>query len=157
MGRLLKHGDKFRKLPLLRLRCGEFERIEENEWSTLDMEVHEHLIVEGDVGEIKAPIVHSDFKGLSAYYDRHNKYSSWEAKRFLTLQQADARQFTKRQKLKYKMMGSVLFPPLYFVASYVFKMGFLDGVAGFRFSVSKMLYFYQVGFKIAEEKQASST
>src|SRR5262249_53010059 len=43
MGRLLRHGDKFRKLPLVRLGRGEFEQIDEHSWSNLDMEVHEHV------------------------------------------------------------------------------------------------------------------
>ena len=34
-----------------------------------------------------APLIHEDFKGLAAYIDRHNKYSTWEARirhQFLT-------------------------------------------------------------------------
>lgn len=46
----------------------------------LDMEVHERVIVEGPVGRLKTPLIHDDFKGLEAYIDRHNKYSTWEAK-----------------------------------------------------------------------------
>jgi glycosyltransferase involved in cell wall biosynthesis len=150
MGHMLKHGDPFRKLPLLRLGRGEYERIDEDSWSRLDMEVHEHLVIDGEVGHIKAPLIHDDFKGLSAYYNRHNEYSSWEAARYMALREAGQQSFTARQKLKYRLLESPWFPLLYFVATYVFKLGFLDGKAGFRFAVSKMFYFYQINFKVAE-------
>lgn len=152
MGRLLKHGDTFRKLPLLRLGKGEFEGIDEAMWSSLDMEVHEHLIVDGAVGELKSPILHNDFKGLTAYFDRHNKYSSWEAARYNALSQAERQKFTRRQKIKYGLLHSSVFPILYFAGAYFFKLGFLDGKAGFRFALCKMFYFYQINFKIAEGK-----
>ena len=155
MGRLLRHGDKFRKLPLLRVGKGEFEQIYEQAWSQLDMEVHEHLIVEGKVGELKSALVHSDFKNLEAYYARHNQYSSWEANRFLSLSRDATNHFTPRQKIKYKLLKSPIFPLLYFCGSYIGKRGFLDGFPGFRFAVSKMFYFYQIGFKIAEKEQQS--
>lgn len=151
MGQPLRHGDPFRKLVLMKIGCGEFERIEDNNWSALDMEVHEHLILKGKVGQMKAPIEHRDFKSLDAYYNRHNHYSSWEAARFLSLKDADRKHFTKRQQLKYRLLTSIWFPPLYFLGSYVLKRGFLDGKAGFRFAIGKMFYFYQINFKIAEK------
>jgi glycosyltransferase involved in cell wall biosynthesis len=153
MGRLLKHGDPFRKLPLLRLGHGEFERIDERMWSKLDMEVHEHLVIEGKVGEIKSPVIHNDFKGLQAYYDRHNQYSSWEAARYLQQQKASSAQWTARQKLKYRLMESNFLPFAYFFVSYIIKGGFLDGNAGWRFAVSKCFYFFQINFKIAELRE----
>jgi hypothetical protein len=52
-------------------------------WSHLDMEVHEHPIIEGNVGVIKAKVVHKDFKNLDHYIAKHNAYSTWEAQRYL--------------------------------------------------------------------------
>jgi hypothetical protein len=43
------------------------------------MEVHERVIVDGKVGRLRNPLLHHDYKGLFAYIDRHNKYSTWEA------------------------------------------------------------------------------
>jgi glycosyltransferase involved in cell wall biosynthesis len=155
MGRLLRFGDKFRKLPLIRLGHGEFEHIDEQSWSHLDMEVHEHLVIDGPVGKIKSPLLHFDMKGLSSYFQRHNEYSSWEASRYLALEGSQRASLTWRQRLKYRFLNSLWFPPLYFLGSYLFKGGFLDGQAGFRFAISKMLYFYQVNFKIAEQRAAT--
>ena len=53
MGKKLQGGDPFRKLALFRAGAGEYEKIEEDNWSHLDMEVHEHPVLEGTVGEIK--------------------------------------------------------------------------------------------------------
>ena len=83
LGKKLSYGDTMRKLPLIRLGTGEFEKIDEDLWSHLDMEVHEHLIVAGQVGEMKSRIDHQDYKGIEAYIKRHNAYSSSEAHRFL--------------------------------------------------------------------------
>lgn len=41
MGRALRHGDVFRKLALFRVGAGGYERLPEDHWSHLDMEVHE--------------------------------------------------------------------------------------------------------------------
>jgi hypothetical protein len=149
LGRLLRHGDSMRKLALLRVGCGEYECIMENAWSTLDMEVHEQLIVNGSVGVISAKLKHHDQKPLFAYYARHNEYSTWEARRFLVLTE-DRSQLTRRQRIKYVMLMWPLFPVMYFFVCYVAQGGGLDGKAGFYFALGKMFYFYQVQAKIAE-------
>jgi hypothetical protein len=107
--------------------------------------------------EIRAPLVHDDFKGLHAYFDRHNHYSSWEASRFLSLQSPKGQKWTRRQRIKYRLLRSPLFPLLYFLGSYGLKGGFRDGVAGLRFSVLKAFYFYQIQLKVEEVKARSST
>ncbi len=154
LGNKLRFGDRFRKLALFRKGAGEYEKIDEQSWSKLDMEVHEHPILAGPVGEIRSPIRHEDDKGMTAYIDRHNAYSTWEARRFLQLQK-DAQAWEKlnrRQKLKYRLMDSWILGPGYFIASYFLKLGFLDGKAGFIFALSKMIYFIQIKCKIEEIK-----
>lgn len=158
MGRMLKHGDPMRKLALLKIGHGTYEKIDEDRWSKLDMEIHEHLVVDGSVGVLQARLEHHDQRPLEAYYARHNDYSSWEARRYVTLlskgqngQPEDASQhLTSRQRLKYRMMRWKLFPIFYFAVSYVLKGGFWDGVAGFYFALGKMFYFYQIQAKILE-------
>lgn len=86
LGRQLRHGDEFLKLALFRVGAGEYERIEESRWSGLDMEIHEHPVLEGPTGEIAAPIEHNEYRGLAHYIAKHNEYSSWEAARWLQLE-----------------------------------------------------------------------
>ena len=54
LGTPLLHGDPQRKLALFRVGAGLYERIDEDSWSALDMEVHEHPVLNGHVGEISA-------------------------------------------------------------------------------------------------------
>jgi glycosyltransferase involved in cell wall biosynthesis len=158
LGRMLKYGDPMRKLALLKIGHGAYEKIEEDHWSVLDMEIHEHLVVEGSIGAILARLEHHDKRPLESYYARHNDYSNWEARRYVALRQSDSNVhtmgsyscLTPRQRMKYRMIRWKLFPIFYFIASYVFKGGFMDGVAGFYFATGKMFYFYQIQAKIAE-------
>ena len=48
------------KLALFRIDAGEYEKIPENFWSGLDMEVHEHPVLQGKIGEIRASLEHHD-------------------------------------------------------------------------------------------------
>jgi len=150
MSKQLKYGYPLIKLPLFRIGKGEYEQIIENRWSKLDMEVHEHPIIEGKIGKFRNSIVHKDFKTMEHYIARHNDYSSWEAHRFLQLQKNGFPNMTTMQKLKYNLMKTSLLPIVYFIGAYFFKMGFLDGHAGFAIAINKALYFYQIKLKIDE-------
>lgn len=153
LGKPLNHGDAFRKLALFRPEAGEFEFINDQAWSALDMEVHEHPILKGSTGLIKSVIRHEDFKGMRAYLDRHNHYSSWEARRymsFLNESKQEWKTFTYRQKIKYYFIDSWLLGPFFFLYSFFIKLGFLDGKRGFIFSLCKMTYFLQIKMKIEE-------
>lgn len=152
MGKELKYGDKMRKLALFKKEAGEYEQIEEDSWSHLDMEVHEHPIIKGKVGEMLNSIIHKDYKGLDHYISRHNAYSSWEAKRILSITKEDMENLTFRQKLKYKLATSGLLPFLYFIGAYVFKFGCLDGMPGYYLAKYKANYFFQIQTKVKELK-----
>ncbi len=187
LGKQLKHGDEFNKLALFRVGAGEYERIEETAWSQLDMEIHEHPILEGPIGEIAAPIEHNEYRGLHHYIAKHNEYASWEAARYLQLianngeggdlkselerggSEADARgvqvsslrsQFsslTDRQQRKYRHLSKWWAAPVYFLRGYFLKRGFLDGAVGFHFAFCKAVYFYQIRLKIREMEERAET
>ena len=152
LGRHLKHGIAQRKLALFKVGAGLYERIEEARWSHLDMEVHEHPILDGSVGEIKSGVDHRDFRGLEHFIDRHNAYSSWEAQRYLQIRENPASQahFTPRQKAKYRMISRWWYPIAYFCITYIARAGFMDGRAGLSYAIFKMFYFFQVREKIRE-------
>jgi glycosyltransferase involved in cell wall biosynthesis len=150
LGRKLRFGVPQRKLALFMARKGSYERIEENRWSDLDMEVHEHPIVNGAVGELGAPILHHDFKSLHSFIERHNDYSSWEAQRYVALRKAASTRLTIRQQLKYSLIASSFFPLAYFLFAYIIRGGFLDGRAGFHYAILKFAYFHQINLKIRE-------
>lgn len=157
MGKLLRHGDPMRKLSLFRVGKGEYEKIEEDLWSPLDMEVHEHPIIDGLEGRISIPVEHRDYKGFETYVNRHNAYSSWEARRYLALEKTHFVGLTRRQRIKYRLMDSWLLAPAYFFGSYILHAGFLDGKAGWLFAVNKMIYFFQIKCKINEFKRGDGS
>jgi glycosyltransferase involved in cell wall biosynthesis len=156
LGTRLRHGIPMRKLPLFRVGAGMYEKIDEESWSALDMEVHEHPVLQGTVGSLRSMIEHDDDKGLHAYIAKHNEYSSWEARRYMSLQSPGrgAAHFTPAQRRKYRHMTRWWLAPAYFLYSFLWKRGFLDGHSGWAFAWMKAIYFLQIRLKIAELKQS---
>lgn len=148
MDRMLKHGDVMQKTAILRLGAGEYEKIDEHGWSNLDMEIHEHLQVEGEVGAINARLEHHDKRSLESYYKKHEEYANWEAYRYKALK-GDFSKLTKRQQTKYRLIANRWFGFAYFCACYFVKWGFLDGKAGFVFARGKWKYFNNIRRKIS--------
>lgn len=151
MGGQLKHGVKMRKLALFRKDKGEYEYIDEHAWSHLDMEIHEHPIIEGKIGKFPVPLIHNDYQGLEHYIAKHNAYSTWEVHRFFQLTRSEI-PLTFRQKVKYFLLDSWILAPLYFIYAYFLRLGILDGRAGLLFSIYKMQYFFIIKSKINELK-----
>ena len=154
LGRPLHHGLSQRKLALFRVGRALYEKIEEAAWSQLDMEIHEHPIVEGGVGEISEPIDHHDYKGLGKFIEKHRDYALWEARRYLVLQKNPSSwaHFSPRQRFKYRHLASWWYPWFYFVLAYVAKLGFLDGGPGFHYAAYKTWYFQTIRLLIEEQK-----
>ena len=154
LGRQLRGGYPLRKLALFQVGAGEYEQIDEDQWSRLDMEVHEHPLLLGQTGIISSKISHQDFRGISHYLAKHNEYASWEAARFLktTSDPHIVEQWTWKQRLKYRLMRSPLIGPAYFCGSFVLMGGFLDGARGLAFAILKAAYFTQVYCKLCEYK-----
>jgi glycosyltransferase involved in cell wall biosynthesis len=80
LGRRFRYGG-FSHSAVLLFRTGSarFEHILDESADAPDIEIHERLIVEGPIGRLRIPLIHEDLKGLEAYLDRHNSYSTWEA------------------------------------------------------------------------------
>jgi glycosyltransferase involved in cell wall biosynthesis len=152
LGKELKGGYPLKKLALFQVGKGEYEMIDEEHWSNLDMEVHEHPIIDGAVGSITSKIDHRDFKGTSNFVIKHNEYASWEAARFLkAMQKPDASaNWTLKQKLKYRLMKSVFIIPIFFIGTYFLYKGFRDGARGFAHAILRMSYYTQIYCKIRE-------
>jgi glycosyltransferase involved in cell wall biosynthesis len=156
LGKPLRHGIPQRKLALFRVGVGLYERIEEESWSRLDMEIHEHPIIEGPLGEITERIEHNDDRGIAKFVDRHREYALWEAKRFglIRTEGADARlKLTGRQRFKYRHLDKWWYPWFYFFGQYFGKLGFLDGAAGFYYAFYKAWYFSMISVLISEQRE----
>lgn len=156
LGKELKHGVPQRKLALLRVGAGLYERIEEDNWSQLDMEIHEHPILDGSQGEIKKPIEHREDRGLDQFLKKHLEYAAWEANRFLALLGSDGGEanLTKRQSFKYRHLDRWWFALFYFVYTFFVRRGFLDYPAGWHYAAYKAWYFRTIRLLIREHRKS---
>ncbi|GAB3264632.1 glycosyltransferase family 2 protein [Larkinella harenae] len=159
MGKENKGGYFLHKLALFQVGAGEYEKIDEEQWSKLDMEVHEHPVLNGPIGTIRSKIDHQDYRGVSYYVTKHNEYSSWEAARFLKLTSdtKSVQQWTWMQRIKYGLMRTPFLGPIYFFVSFFLMGGFRDGSRGLAFAILKMSYFTQMYCKIREMQAEKNT
>ena len=152
LGRRLRHGTPNRKLALFRVGAGEYERIDEDRWSSLDMEIHEHPILSGTTGEIRARLEHRDDRGLEHWLRRHVEYAAWEARRTEALRTGGrSGHLTDRQRRKYASLGRWWLPPAVFVVDYLWRRGVLDGRAGFAHAALKAWYFWTIGAMLSRD------
>lgn len=158
LGRMLLMSDPgLRKLSLFKVGMGNFEkRFLQQDNSMGDMEVHEHVVVVGRVGEIKTPILHRNFNSLSRFIMKHDEYSNYEAKVHTEGTDGDLKaKFwgTKEQRrrwIKSKLIRCPISPLAYFFYLYFLKGGFLEGKAGFYYILYQCIYLYFVQSKIYE-------
>ena len=164
LGRVLRHGDaSFWKLSLFRRGKGRFEcRLKEQDASMADMEVHEHVVVEGATAQLKNPIIHHNVESLSRYIQKHDEYSNWEARVLLQGEQTSGElpptlfgtQAQRRRWLKKKLYVLPGSPLLLFMYRYFFRLGFLDGTPGLIYSGFQAVQMFHTKSKIYELKNA---
>jgi glycosyltransferase involved in cell wall biosynthesis len=160
LGRPLRHSNgNLRKLSLFRKGSGRFEcRLQDQDASMADMEVHEHVVVNGATRELLHPLIHYNVESLSRYILKHNEYSNWEARVLLQPESASGEikpdlfgsQAQRRRWLKrnlYRLPGS---PVLLFLYRYIFRLGFLDGVPGLIYCSFQAVQMFHSKAKIYE-------
>ena len=138
LGRPLRHGGfDLWKLFLFRKGKGRYEqRLTTQDTRMSDIEVHEHVVVDGPVGRLHPPIRHENFNSLYRFIQKHNEYSEWEARVYQEGHQGEiapslwGSQAQRRRWLKSRLVRVPGFPLMTFFYHYVFRLGFLDGRAG---------------------------
>jgi len=80
LGRVLRHGDAgFWKLSLFRRGKGRYEcRLKDQDSSMADMEIHEHVVVDGATARLEDSLIHHNVESLSRYNPKKHQYSNWE-------------------------------------------------------------------------------
>ncbi|MGC2248858.1 MAG: glycosyltransferase family 2 protein [Terriglobales bacterium] len=160
LGRVLRHCDaSFSKLSLFRKGRGRFEcRLKDQDASMADIEIHEHVVVNGPTGELRHALIHHNVASLSRYITKHNEYSNWEARVLLQPagqseelradffgSQAQRRRWLKRKL--YRLPGS---PILLFLYRYFVRLGMLDGVPGLIYCTFQAVQMFHTKAKIYE-------
>jgi glycosyltransferase involved in cell wall biosynthesis len=161
LGQVLRHGDaSFWKLALFRRGMGRYEcRLKDQNASMADMEVHEHVVVDGPTAQLRNPLIHHNVESLSHYIRKHDEYSNWEA-RVLRGEQAEGElpaslfgtQAQRRRWLKKKLYVLPGSPVLLFLYRYFFRLGFLDGTAGLIYCGFQAVQLFHTKAKIYESK-----
>jgi glycosyltransferase involved in cell wall biosynthesis len=158
LGHLLRHGHRVHKLVLFDRRVAKFpEHSDLGIVTSGDNEVHVHVQVPGKPGLLRGRLLHDDHDTLFHYFDRHNRYSDWEAKLRLLgeLPLRDELQPGMRG-LQKRIFNALPFKgPLAFVAFYFGKLGFLDGRAGYHHALAKAFYYWQIRVKQLELEEVS--
>jgi glycosyltransferase involved in cell wall biosynthesis len=109
LGREIRHGgwERDRPVRLFRSRMRYDER-----------PVHEHVMTDGPVGELRQPLIHYPYASLAEYFAKLDRYSCWWAE-----QNFERGRRTRAWTIALK-------PPAKFVSMYLVRAGFLDGAAG---------------------------
>ena len=164
LGKWIRFGGKYPdwNLRLFKHKQGRYENLNTGDIpNTGDNEVHEHVILKGNVGYLKEDMLHIDFRDIYEWLARHNRYSNWEAKVYYNLLTGnndsgtiDAKFFgnaVQRKRFLKKIWVRLPFKPLLrFILFYFIRLGFLDGEAGYIYGRLLSQYEYQIGVKLYE-------
>lgn len=164
LGKWIRFGGKYPdwNLRLFKHKKGRYENLNTEEVpNTGDNEVHEHVVLKGEVGYLKNDMMHEDFKDIFHWIERHNRYSNWEARVYYNILMGkddgasiganffgDA---VQRKRFLKKIWVRLPFKPLLrFILFYFIQLGFLDGKVGYIYARLMSQYEYQIGVKLYE-------
>lgn len=154
MGKWLKHSTNYRSLW--------FGRLMRHERVWVEREINEEYHTDGEIRSLRHALIHYPFnKGLDAWLDKHNRYSSMEAQLIVDGGATDWRirelvasdPVLRRKALKglvYSLPGRSI---IMFVGRYFISGGFLDGRAGLTFCLLKSWYEFMIECKVREARR----
>jgi len=156
-GQLISHGGSFPHSTLRLFRYGKGEC--ENRW------MDEHIKIAGPTIHFKGGLVDENLKSISVWIAKHNSYASREAVDLLNLEfdlfpedsvaniksrEEDTVKRWIKENLYARLPGG-LRTRMYFIYSYFFRLGFLDGKVGTTYHVLRVFWYrYLVDAKIEE-------
>ncbi len=103
-----------------------------------DKDVHEHLEINGTIGELKYDLNHYTDPSIKHYFEKFNNYTSLAAS-----------ELNKRSK-SFSFADIIIRPPVLFFKMYILKLGFLDGIQGFILAVFSSAYVFTKYTKLWE-------
>jgi glycosyltransferase involved in cell wall biosynthesis len=153
LGTWLKHASFY---PLWLTRLYRPERV------TYQRSVHQFAVVNGPVGELQEHLVHYPFsKGAAQWFERHNQYSTFEAGEYVRrdgaplswLFHSDVNDRRRARKTLFTRLPGK--PLIRFFYLYFLHLGFLDGRAGFYYSLMQACYEFMTSVKVVEAREAA--
>jgi glycosyltransferase involved in cell wall biosynthesis len=164
LGRWIKHCGWYPSwnLRLFKHALGRYEKLEaEDVENAGDVEVHEHVVLAGRAEYLRRDLLHEDFKSIHHFVERHNRYSTWEARVYHNLSSGVRLEHSigaslfgsplERKRFLKRMWARLpLRPLLRFVWMYFIKRGFLDGRAGLIFCTLMTMHEAVISAKMYE-------
>jgi glycosyltransferase involved in cell wall biosynthesis len=172
LGRWIRHAGWYPSwnLRLLRRGRGQFERLGTADVPDAgDVEVHEHILLQGEAGYLANDLLHEDYKSIYHFVDRHNRYSNWEAQVYANLLSA-APASAEGGQLRAHLFGAPVErkrwlkrlwvrlpgrPLLRFVWMYLIRLGCLDGRPGLIFCALMSFHEAVINAKLYERQSAA--
>lgn len=158
MGKSLRHGGiyPFRKLLVFKYGKGDIEK----------RNMDEHIVLsEGRCVEMKEDSLHHDYKDLTYWIDKHNRYASREVLDYYQFRQdaSDGKELDEKARRKRKIKYGIYYKlplgfraHLYYWYRYYFKLGFLDGKEGKIYAFMQAYWYrYLVDAKIFEHEKGT--
>lgn len=159
LGRYLMHGGwyPFLKITIYKAGKGRFE----------DRAMGEHIVLsEGRCVDLQNDCIHYDFKDLTSWIDKHNKYATREVldRKFITQHKTHLEHLDGQPEIAKKLRDSLYYklPPflrarLYYWYRFYFKLGFLDGRPGRIWAFMQAYWYrYLIDAKLYEDKLRNS-
>lgn len=142
-GKWIKHCGWYPSwnLRFFRHRLGRYE----------DREIHEHVILNGRVGYCKHDLIHEDLHDMTFWIEKHNRYSTHEAREINRVLQGEkkstvAPSFWKGGIERKRFIKERIWPYVpgkafvFFFYLYLFRLGFLDGKQGLHFCIMQAIF-----------------
>lgn len=103
--------------------------------------VHELLTVDGPIGTLKNDIEHQNYKTVSEFIEKLNRYTDIEAEKLI------------KEKRKVTWIDSLVFPKEEFLKRFFAHRGYKDGLHGLVLSLMMAFYWEVVFAKVWERKE----
>ncbi len=104
-----------------------------------DVQIHENLIIDGEIGYLKNPLLHFSIKSIEDYFKKFNYYTTLAAI-----------EKSKKKKTKVRIWDLLFRPIIIFVKMYFIKQGFRHGREGFIFSSLDSFFTYVKYLKLLD-------
>ncbi|WP_228374563.1 glycosyltransferase family 2 protein [Demequina rhizosphaerae] len=156
-GRALRYGHRVYKTVLLRRGSAKFEPVDDLDLPGMgELEGHYQPRCDGPVAVLGGRLLHDDPDPVRTWFERHNRYSCWEAGLRQKARLSSASEVNRTSQGK--IFSRLPFKPLiFFTYSYLLRLGLLDGRAGFDYAVALSMYYWQTGLKERELMRREST
>lgn len=148
-GRVLKHGLRNNKLALFDRGKIEFPVVDDLDIDGMgEIEGHYQPVLKPEyarekIGQLHTPLLHAAYQNAQDWEGRHYRYARWEAgmnvRGAWPVDPKPWRQFLKTvfRVMPYRNIAA-------FLHCYIFKLGLLDGFAGYRFACSRARYYQMI-------------